>query len=322
VSFQSPLALLGLLAVPALVGLYVLAERRRSRLAAAFGNRTLLPNVIARSPGRLRHLPLVILLVALAALVVGVARPRATITVRSEEATVVLAIDTSRSMLATDVAPSRLRAAQLAAAAFVRQVPKKFRIGIISIGTRAVVALPPTSDRDLTLAAIASLQPGEGTALGDAVLLATRIGNNERASDGSVPPTSVAILSDGASQGGTTTPAASAQKARAAHIPVTTVLVGTPDGQVERTLTGGYREIIRVPASADTLRQIASTTGGRFFAAATSADLQDVYTRLGSRLGHRRETREITDVLGGGSAALLLVGGALSVLWFRRLPVP
>jgi len=239
--------------------------------------------VIDRAPGRRRHLPLAILLVALAGLVVGVARPHATITVKREEATVVLAIDTSRSMLATDVPPSRLQVARTAATAFLQQVPKKFRVAIISIGTRATVALPPTTDRELAAAAIADLRPGEGTALGDAVLLATRIGLSERASDGSVPPASVLMISDGADEGGTTTPAASAQKARAAHIPVTTLLVGTLDGQVERTLTGGYREIIRVPASPDTLRQVAGTTGGRFLTSASAASLREVYERAHPR---------------------------------------
>jgi Ca-activated chloride channel family protein len=308
--------------VPALIGIYALVERRRARLAAQFSNRMLLPNLIDRSPGRRRPLPLAILLVGLAALVVGVARPHATITVKREEATVVLAIDTSRSMLANDVAPTRLQAARTAATAFLARVPRKFRVGIVSIGTRATVALPPTTDRDLAAAAIADLRSGEGTALGDAVLLATRMARTERASDGSVPPTAILLISDGANEGGTTTPVTAAQKARTTHIPVATVLVGTPDGQVERTLTGGYREIIRVPANPDTLRQIAKTTGGQFFTATTDSGLREVYERLASRLGHRSESREITDVFGGASAALLLVGGAFSALWFRRIPVP
>jgi Ca-activated chloride channel family protein len=278
--------------------------------------------VIDRSPGRRRHLPLVILLLGLATLVVGVARPHSTITVKREDATVVMALDTSRSMLAADVAPTRLQAARRVAQAFLAQVPGKFRVGIISIGTRAIVALPPTTDRALAAAAIEDLRPGEGTALGDAVLLATRVGRSERASDGSVPPTSVLLISDGASQGGTTTPAAAEKIARKAHIPITTLLVGTSNGQVERTLTGGYRELIRVPADPATLRQIAGATGGQFLTAATSTDLQEVYRRLASRLGRRSESREITDIFGGGSAALLLAGGAFSALWFRRIPVP
>jgi Ca-activated chloride channel family protein len=321
-SFESPLALVGLVALPVLIALRVVVERRRARQAARFGNPALLPNMAPRVPMLRRNLPLALVLVALAALIVGVARPHATITVSKEEATVVLAIDTSRSMQATDVQPTRLQAARAAAAAFLAKVPKKFRVGIVAIGTRAIVVLPPTTDRDLAKTALADIRPSEGTALGDAVLLATRLGRNQRAGDGSVPPTAVLVISDGANEGGTTTPEAAAQKARAAHIPVTTVVVGTQSGQVERTLTGGYREIIRVPASPDTLRALARTTGGEFFTATTDERLKDVYERLGSRLGHKKESRELSDVFGGGSAALLLVGGALSALWFRRLPVP
>jgi Ca-activated chloride channel family protein len=322
VSFESPLALLGLLALPLLIALRVVAERRRRADAARFSNPNLLPNMAARVPAIRRHLPLALALAALGALVFGVARPRATITVRAEEATVILAIDTSQSMQANDVAPTRLQAARQAAAAFLEKVPAKFRVGIVAFGTRATVALPPTTDRQLALTALADLRPGQGTALGDAILLATRLGGNQRGSSGADLPTSVLVISDGANEGGTTTPQAAAQKARAAHIPVTTVVVGTGDGQIERTLTGGYRELVRVPASPDTLRQVARTSGGEFFTATSDTRLEDVYKRLGSRLGHRRESRQMSDVFGGVSALLLLAGGTLSALWFRRMPVP
>jgi Ca-activated chloride channel family protein len=280
----------------------------------------LLPNLVDHAPGWRRHLPLTILLVALAAMVVGVARPRATISVRREEATVILAIDVSRSMAATDVKPSRLGAARSSANAFLRNVPKKFRVGVISFGSRAVVAVPPTDDRSLVQTALASLQPGEGTALGDAIALAAQLGQRERRSDGTRPPTAVLLISDGTNMGGRTTPQASAQRARSLHIPVYTVMLGTPNGVVEQTLTGGFRQIVRVPTSPTTLRQVAQTTGGQFFTARNDARLKDVYKRLGSRIGHRSETREISDVFAGGSAALLLAGGALSMLWFRRVP--
>ena len=319
-SFHWPLALLGLAAIPLLVAAYVARDRRRTSFAARFGNPALLPNVVDRAPGWRRHLPLAVLLVALAAMVVGVARPHATVTVGREEATVILALDVSRSMSATDVRPSRLSAARSAAAAFLRKVPKQFRVGVVSFASRAVVAVPPTGDRLLVEAALTSLRPGEGTALGDAVALSAQLGQRERASDGTVPPTAVLLISDGAAMGGRTSPQAAAQRARSLHVPVYTVVVGTPTGVVERTLTGGYREIIHVPPSTDTLARLAQTTGGRFYTATNDRRLRDVYERLGSRLGHRKESREITDVFAGGSAALLLVGGVLSALWFRRVP--
>ena len=128
------------------------------------------------------------------------------------------------------------------------------------------------------------------------------------------------LISDGTNEGGRLTPQAAARRARSLGVPVSTILIGTPDGVVERALPGGYREIIRVPPTPETLRQVAQTTGGQFFTATDDARLREVYERLGSRLGHRRESREVTDLFAAGSAALLLIGGALSALWFRRVP--
>jgi Ca-activated chloride channel homolog len=320
VSFALPLALLGLLALPVLVALYVLRERRRERFAARWGTPALLPNLVTHSPGLRRHLPVAVLLVALASLVVGVARPHAVVSVPREEATVLLAIDISRSMSATDVLPSRLGAAQIAANDFVDKVPKKFRIGVISFATRAQVAVAPTDDRDLVHAAIASLRPGEGTAIGDAVLLAARLGQRQRGSDGSLPPTSVLLISDGARDGGRTEPRAAAQRARALRTPVYTILLGTPNGVVQNQLPGGFTETIRVPPSPSTLQLIARTSGGQFFTARSDKRLREVYDQLRSRIGHKRVTREITDFFAAGGALLLLGGGTLSAFWFRRVP--
>jgi Ca-activated chloride channel homolog len=320
-SFQWPIVLLALAALPLLVGLYVLRERRRTHFAARFGNPALLPNLVDRAPGRLlRHLPAAVLLIALAAMVVGVARPHATVSVKREEAIVVLAVDVSRSMKATDIAPTRLDAARAAGRAFLRKVPEKFRIGIVSFASNALVVLAPTADRTLVEAALKTLQPGEGTAIGDAVALAARLGERQRASDGTRPPRAVLLISDGARDGGRLAPRAAAQRAKALHVPVYTVLVGTPNGVVEETIAGGLRQIIRVPPRPETLRLIARTTGGEFFTARDDTRLREVYEKLGTRLGHRKESREVTDLFAGGSAVLLFAGGALSMLWFRRVP--
>jgi Ca-activated chloride channel family protein len=319
VSFASPLWLLGLLLVPLLVAAYVLRERRRTRDAAVWTTPALLPNLVDRAPGIRRHLPIAILLVALAAMIVGVARPYATLTVRREEATVLLTIDVSRSMGARDVPPTRLRAAQTAAEEFIANVPKKFRVGVVSFATRAQVAVAPTDDRELVRAAIESLHTGEGTAIGDAVALSASLGQRQRV-DGVVPPTSVLLISDGARDGGRRTPQAAARRARALHVPVYTILLGTLSGVVQHTLPGGYTEILRVPASAQTLQQIARISGGEFFTASNDKRLGEVYDQLRSRLGHKKQSREITDFFAGGSALLLLAGGALSAFWFRRVP--
>jgi Ca-activated chloride channel family protein len=319
VTFQWPLALLLLLLVPAVVAAYVLWQRRRAAYAARFANPLLLPSIVDRRPGRLRYLPFTIMVVALAAMIVGVARPHAVVNVKREEATVVLAIDTSRSMTATDVRPSRLAAARKAATAFMAKVPSKFRVGIVAFGSRAVVALPPTQDRQIAEQALDSLHPGEGTALGDAIVISAQLGERQRAADGSKPPTAILVISDGANQGGRTTPAAAIKRARQLHVPVYAVLVGTPDGVVEHKLTGGFTERIKVPPSAKTLQQVAQETGGKFFTARDDARLQEVYENLGSHLGTKRKSREISDVFAAGSVGLLLAGASLSMLWFRRI---
>jgi Ca-activated chloride channel homolog len=320
VSFERPLALVALLLIPLLVGLYAARERRRTAFAARWGSPALLPNVIDRSPGKLRYLPLAILLVALAAMVVGVARPHAVVKVPREEATVVLAIDVSRSMKAKDVEPTRLEAAKAAAKAFLAKVPEKFRVGVVSFATRANVAVPPTDDRTLVESALDSLKPGEGTAIGDAVALSAELGKEQRTRDGARPPRAVLLISDGAPDGGSTEVQAAAEKAKSLKVPVYTVVVGTPNGVVEEKLTGGLVQRIQVPPNPDTLKQVAQVTGGEFFTATDDEGLKAVYEKLGSRLGKRDESREITDVFAGGSAALLLTGGLLSALWFRRVP--
>jgi Ca-activated chloride channel homolog len=319
-TFQWPQALAALAALPLLVGLYFVNERRRVRAGARFGNPALFPNVVDRRPGLLRHVPLAVFLVALAAMIVGVARPHATVTVRREQATVILALDVSRSMGATDVRPSRLDAARNAAKDFLAKVPEKFQVALVTFSSRAVVVVAPTEDHTLVADGLDAIRPGEGTALGDAVAISARLGHRPGAREGVQPPSAVLLISDGANQGGTTPPGRAVRLARSNHVPVYTVLIGTAAGVVRARTAGGYPVSIRVPPSAGTLRMVAQLTGGQFFTATTDARLREVYERLSSRLGHRKKSREITDLFAGGSALLLLAGGALSTLWFRRVP--
>jgi Ca-activated chloride channel family protein len=320
VSFTWPLALLGLVLVPLIVVAWILWERRRRASQATFGNPDLLPNVVDRAPGKLRVLPLALLLVALAAMVVGVARPRATVSVPREEATIVLAIDVSRSMKATDVEPTRLDAARAAARDFLAEVPEKFRVGVVSFASRAAVGVPPTADRTLVEDALDSLAPGEGTAIGDAVALSLRVGQAGASAAEPPPPRAIVLLSDGARDGGRIDPADAAKDAKEQGVPVYSVLVGTSNGTVEETLTGGYRRIIRVPPSPETLEAISSTSGGELFRAPDAKALSVVYDELGSRLGRRDEQREITDVFAGVAAVFLLVAGCVSAFLFRSVP--
>jgi Ca-activated chloride channel homolog len=318
-TFDWPIALVGLVVLPLLVLAYLWYDRRRRASQASFGSPALLPNVIERAPGRLRHLPLVVVLVALAAMIVGVARPHATVNVPREEATIVLAIDVSRSMKATDVEPTRLDAARTAALAFLEEVPEKFRVGVVSFATRAAVAVPPTEDRMLVQEALALLAPGEGTAIGDAVALSLEVSRPEPTEGEEPPPRSILLISDGKQDGGRVQPEEAITQARRQRVPVYSVLMGTPAGVVEEMLPGGFRRVIQVPPSPETLEQISTGTGGELFAAPDTEQLAEVYQELGSRLGTREEPREITDVFAGGAALLLLVGGAMSALLFRRV---
>jgi Ca-activated chloride channel family protein len=316
VRFDWPLALAALAVLPVMVALYVDRDRRRVASQAEFGTPDLLPNVVDRSPGRLRYLPPLTLLVALVLMIVGVARPHATVSVPREEATIVLALDVSRSMKAKDVEPTRLDAARVAAKTFLDEVPEKFRVGVVSFATRAVVGVAPTQDRALVTTALDTLKPGEGTAIGDAVALSVRVGQPE-GEDAHAPPRAIVLISDGAQDGGRIEPSEAAQQAKRLGIPVYTVLVGTADGVVEEELTGGYKRITRVPPNPETLEQVAKESGGEFFAAPDAEGLSRVYEELGSRLGTRKEDREITDLFAALAAGLLLIGATTSAFLLK-----
>ena len=316
-TFAWPLALLGLALLPVAVAAYVLAERRRARDAARFANPALLPNIVRSRPGVKRHLPPLVALLALAALLIGLARPHATVSVPKEEATVVLAIDTSRSMAADDVQPSRLEAARAAAAAFLDEVPEGYRVAMVAFSTTADVVLPPTDDRDAARVALEQLTLGSGTAIGDAIT--TSLEAVPQPAEGEDPiPASILLLSDGEQTVPGVAPLEAAQQAAERGVPVSTVALGTGEAVVAVPLPGGLTERVTVAPDADTLRQVAEATGGRFFAAPDAAELADVYRELGSRLGSEREETEVTYAFAAGGAALLLLGGTLSTLWFRR----
>lgn len=317
-SFGRPVMLVALVAVVLLAALWWVLERRRHGDAARFTAPTLLPNLVGARPGRRRFVPFALLLAGITVLTVAAARPHARVRVPRHEATILLAIDVSRSMTARDVAPTRGAAARKAADAFLAEIPSLYKVGVIGVGSRAFVAIPPTIDRALVHDALTSLTQSEGTALGDAIALGVRIAKRQRTSDGFVPPTSMLLISDGARDGGRTAPLAAARRARAAHMPVSTVLIGTGSGIVTVPLTGGYHEQIRVPANPGALQTVAKTSGGRFYRVRSAAALASVYKELATRVGHTTTNREIADVFAGGGIVLLLASVALSLTWFRR----
>ena len=304
-SLTWPLALTLLALVPIAVWAYLVLDRRRRE-----------------EPGRRRFVPPLIVLAALIVLAVGLARPHVVRSVPKEEATVVLVMDTSRSMEAKDVQPSRMAAARKSAETFLDNVPDRFRVAIVSFSTKAEVVLPPTADRDAARAALGQLRLGTGTAIGDAIARSLSLVAPRPASGGepATPPTpaSILLLSDGAQTAGGVTPLDAARRAAQLKVPVSTIALGTRDATVEVPLPGGLKQVVTVPPDPQTLRRVAQATGGRFFEAPTAADLDQVYRELGSRLGQERRSVEVTSVVAGFGAVLLLVAGGISSAWFRR----
>lgn len=319
-TFAAPLALLALLAVPLAVAGYILLERRRRRQAALFASPALVPNLIGRSPGRLRHLAPALALLALAVLALGLARPHATISVEREEATVVLAIDTSRSMVAADVPPSRLTVAQRTLRGFVQRLPEGYRLGMVSFAQTAQTVLPATANRDAALAAIRNLRTGDGTALGEGIARALQVARRVRAEGGHRPPAAILVLSDGAQTQGLIEPQQAANEARKLKVPVYTVAFGTPQGVVEVVDDNGFKQQVTVPPDPPTLRQVAMISGGRFYAAPDGDRLKAVYDELESRIGTEKQKREITAAFAAVGAFLLLTAGGVSAALFGRIP--
>lgn len=344
-TFERPLLLLTLLAVPLAVALYVLAERRRMRYAIRFTNLDVLAGVVGDRYRR-RFVPLALFLLALAALCIGMARPQHTTLVPRDRATVILVIDVSRSMQSKDVKPSRIGAAAAAVRTFLKRVPDRLQVGLIAFAGDPAVANPPTTNHDLVRKSLDTIEwfPSfGGTAIGDALAAAVKLGQqavsgesgNLASATTAAPNTqtrglvSILFLSDGAQTRGDLEPLEGADLAKEAGIPVYTVALGTPNGQLDFGAGGGGGNgypggfggrRVPVPPDPDTLRAIASRTGGEFFAAQSAKSLQSAYGKLGSSLGRKPGQSEITYGFLAGAAFLLVAAGLLSALWSPRLP--
>jgi Ca-activated chloride channel family protein len=332
VTFHSPYLLLTLLVVPAAIGLWLLIERRRMRYAIHYTNVDVLASVVGGRSWR-RYVPPALFLLALATLCAALARPNVHTLIGSERATVILVVDVSRSMEATDVKPTRLAAAQQAVRTFLDHTPKRLRVALIAFAGEPQVAAPPTRDHELVKSALDQIgyfSGFGGTAIGDALARAVELGQEatgtgfgtngqtiaERTNHGLV---SILFLSDGAQTRGELEPLDGAQKARDAGFPVYTVALGTPNGRL-----GGFgldQQFSRpVPPDPRTLRMIANVTGGKFFEARDTDALQTAYKQLGSRLGRTPGDAEVTWEFLAGAVGLLLVAGVLSAAWAARLP--
>jgi Ca-activated chloride channel family protein len=306
---------LWLLLLVALLGLaYVLVQRQRRQYAVRFTNVDLLASVAPRRPGWRRHLAAACTLLALTLIVLAFARPARAIQVPRETATVMLAVDVSQSMRATDVEPTRLRAAQRAVRAFVDSLPRRFRLGLVSFAGNAQVLVPPTHQRSLVRSAVTNLNLQQQTAIGEGIFAAIDAIENSPLDKGKRPPARIVLLSDGATNAGRPNSEAAAA-AKKKGMRVSTIAFGTDSGTVVV-----QDEVVPVPADREALRRIADETGGRYATATTEEDLRKTYADLGSRLAEVTRKREVTVWFVGAALAFAFAAAGASLVWTSRLP--
>jgi Ca-activated chloride channel homolog len=319
-TFASPLLLLGLLLLPLLVVAYRRLQKRPTKYAVRYTNLDVLAGVAESTRSWRRHAGLALFLLALAALLVGFARPSVNRLADREEATIVLVIDVSGSMQAEDVDPTRLEAAQKVVREFLKGLPKRFQVGVVAFSETAEVAAPATEDRQLAIDAIDYLYPQRGTAIGDGIARGVEVARAADAGQRATErPAAILLLSDGSQTEGMLLPLEGAARAKSFGIPVYTIALGTPEGVVEFNRYGGTR-IIPVPPDPATLRQIAATTGGRFYEAESVGDLREAYDKLGSLVSKVKRKQEVTYGFVAGGLVLLLAAAAIGVVTFPRLP--
>ncbi|MGY1632820.1 VWA domain-containing protein [Geodermatophilus sp. SYSU D01186] len=316
-TFQAPLWLLAVLAVVALVALYVVLQLRRKAYAARFTNVALLDTLVPKRPGWRRHLAFALVALGMVALLVSLAVPSTEVRVPRERATVVMAVDVSLSMQATDIEPSRFQAMQEAAKEFVDVLPPRINLGLVSFAGTATTVVTPTTDRGQVRAAIDNLDLAESTAIGEAVFTSlTAIQNYQAALDSSeeeLPPARIVLLSDGYNTVGRDDTQA-IDAAVDAGIPVSTIAFGTDYGTLD--LDG---ERVPVPVDRETLERVADETGGSYSEAASAAELEQVYEDLGSQIGYTTEPRDVSYWFVRGGVLAALVGLVLSLLWTNRI---
>lgn len=348
-SFEWPELLWGLAILPLLVAAYAALVRRRKRQAMRYANLSLVREAMARGAGWRRHVPPVLMLAAIALMIVAAARPETELRIPTRHETIVLAVDVSGSMRATDIKPSRLAAAQEAARAFVADLPSHTRVGVVTFAGTAALVQTPTRSRDELHAAIDRFAMQRGTAVGSAILVSLKTivpdvefdlrSANPRPKKtdaprgfGSEPPRDtkkeppapvepgshasavIILLTDGQTTTGPD-PIESAKMAAERGVRVFTVGVGTPQGEV----VGAEGWSMRVKLDEDALKSIALATRGEYYGAASAAELKKIYESLNTSLVFEKKTMEVTALFAAAAALLTVVAAGLSVLWFHRI---
>ncbi len=335
-SFIWPQALVLLLLVPLLAAVYVWMQQRRRRYALRYASVALVAVAVGAGPGFRRHVPAILYLVAVSAMILAVARPQANVPIPSNTGTVILSIDVSGSMLAEDAKPNRMEATKAAVKEFVEKQPRGVKIGVVAFSDFASLVAPPTTERKTVLDAISRLRPQRGTNMGAGLQVALDAiyegvdgqrpglqpspglpGASPTPATGGAkpPPASIVLLSDGQSNTGPQ-PLRVADEAVAAGVRVYTVGIGTPQGTV--LMIQGRAVFTRLDE--ETLRGIAERTNGLYFAASDEGELKQIYDDLArARLTEDKET-ELTVAAAGAALVLSVIAGALGLIWFNRLP--
>ncbi len=317
-SFASPWFLFALALVPAALAAQLASRRRARRYAVRFTGVATLKAAAGTTPAWRRHLPTALLLAALALLALALAKPQRTISLPIERASIMLVTDHSRSMMATDVDPTRLDAAKRAANQFLDQLPAPVRVGVTTFADVPDGTQTPSHDHDLARRMVEAQVADGGTATGDALQVALDALQREpKGLDGKRPPSAIVLLSDGATTTGRD-PVAVAHAAGQEKVPIYTVALGTRDATVPNP--GFGPPTLSVAPDPETLRRIAEASGGRAFQAEDDQQLSSIYQTLGSQLGTRPAKREVTAAFALGGLVLLLGAAAASTRWAGRLP--
>lgn len=293
--FLAPQRLWLLLLIPILVGIYLwMVQRKRNRTRQV--GRTMLDLVIPREKPWLRHLAVGMSILSLLTLTLAFAKPKDEVSVPRERATIVVTIDISLSMEATDVEPNRIEAAKTAAEAFVVSLPPKFNVSLVSFAGTATTLVPPTLDRGTVTAAIRALQPQPSTAIGEGIftsLAALTQVPTDPSDPKAVVPARIVLLSDGKTQVGRNSDQA-ARAARDQKVPIYTIAYGTEDGYIE---VNGRRE--PVPVDRAELARVSKISGGEAYTATSAGELKDVYKDIGTSVGKEKVDKEVTSRYAG-----------------------
>ena len=297
-------------ALLAVVAAYVAMQVRRGRFAARYASSGMLARLAPRRPGWRRHLSAAALMVLVALLITAFARPGESAKVPRERATIIIAMDTSGSMVASDIKPNRIEVAKKAALDFVNQLPARFNVGLVSFNQGASVVVPPTTDHTAIRDGLERLHTRPQTAIGEAVLTSlAAIANLDPQAAEDPPPAHIVLLSDGGNTTGRPVEQA-AQAALQAKVPVSTIAYGTPSGRLGN---------LPVPVDTTVLRNLAETTKGTFYEAASGDQLRQVYADVGSSIGFRIERKDMSVMFVGFALLAALAVAVPSLLWFARL---